>query len=123
METPEHLRLYDLYQSTDFVARKFEFIKEYSAIEAYQEFAGEGTGETPEENLGIISLCSSDIIICVRGSYYFFHGAENEPISFVQKIQPGSYKAILTEPDGTKIDISDTTFSSFYSKGGNIKEE
>ncbi len=41
-ETPEHLRLYDLYQSTDFVARKFEFIKEYSAIEAYQEFAGRG---------------------------------------------------------------------------------
>ena len=26
-ETPEHLRLYNLYQSTDFVARKFEFIK------------------------------------------------------------------------------------------------
>ena len=70
-ETPEHLRLYDLYQSTDFVARKFEFIKEYSAIEAYQEFAGRVV-QTSEENLGIISLCSSDIIICVRRKLLFF---------------------------------------------------
>ena len=68
-ESPEHLRLYNLYQSPDFIARQFEFIKEYSAIEAYQEFAG----KTSEENFGIISLCGcGGIIICVRWKFLFF---------------------------------------------------
>lgn len=72
-ETPEHLRLYNLYQSPDFIARKFEFIKEYSAIEAYQEFAGRVKWATPEENFGIISLCGcGGIIICAKWKFLFF---------------------------------------------------
>ena len=116
-ETPEHLRLYDLYQSTDFVARKFEFIKEYSAIEAYQEFAGRVVqAKRRKRTWALYRYVAAILLFVLGGSYYFFHGAENEPISFVQKIQPGSYKAILTEPDGTKIDISDTTFLAFIQK-------
>ena len=116
-ETPEHLRLYDLYQSTDFVARKFEFIKEYSAIEAYQEFAGRVVqAKRRKRTWALYRYVAAILLFVLGGSYYFFHDVKDESISFVQKIQPGSYKAILTEPDGTKIDISDTTFLAFIQK-------
>lgn len=117
-ETPEHLRLYDLYQSTDIVARKFEFIKEYSAIEAYQEFAGRvKQAKCRKRTLALYRYVAAVILLFVLGgSFYFFHDTKDEPIAFVQKIQPGSCKAILTEPDGTKIDISDTTFLAFVQK-------
>ena len=118
-ETPEHLRLYDLYQSTDFVARKFEFIKEYSAIEAYQEFAGRVVQAKRRKRTWVLyrSVAAAVLLLfLLGGSFYFFHDVKDESISFVQKIQPGSYKAILTEPDGTKIDISDTTFLAFIQK-------
>ena len=117
-ETPEHLRLYDLYQSTDFVARKFEFIKEYSAIEAYQEFAGRVKwAKHRKRTLALYRYVAAVVLLFVlSGSFYFFHDTKDESIAFVQKIQPGSCKAILTEPDGTKIDISDTTFLAFVQK-------
>ena len=117
-ETPEHLRLYDLYQSTDIVARKFEFIKEYSAIEAYQEFAGRvKQAKCRKRTLALYRYVAAVILLFVLGgSFYFFHDTKDEPIAFVQKIRPGSCKAILTEPDGTKIDISDTTFLAFVQK-------
>ena len=118
-ETPEHLRLYNLYQSTDFVARKFEFIKEYSAIEAYQEFAGRVVQAKRRKRTWVLyrSVAAAVLLLfLLGGSFYFFHDVKDESISFVQKIQPGSYKAILTEPDGTKIDISDTTFLAFIQK-------
>ena len=56
------------------------------------------------------------LLFVLSGSFYFFHDTKDESIAFVQKIQPGSCKAILTEPDGTKIDISDTTFLAFVQK-------
>ena len=117
-ETPEHLRLYDLYQSTDIVARKFEFIKEYSAIEAYQEFAGRvKQAKRQKRTLVLYRYVAAVVLLFVLGgSFYFFHDTKDESIVFVQKIQPGSCKAILTEPDGTKIDISDTTFLAFVQK-------
>ena len=52
-ETPEHLRLYNLYQSTDFVARKFEFIKEW-----YRRNVGSGP------------WCY--IVLGLRRCYYYF---------------------------------------------------
>lgn len=117
-ETPEHLRLYNLYQSPDFIARKFEFIKEYSAIEAYQEFAGRvKQAKRRKRTLVLYRYVAAVVLLFVLGgSFYFFHDTKDEPIVFVQKIQPGSCKAILTEPDGTKIDISDTTFLAFVQK-------
>ena len=117
-ESPEHLRLYNLYQSPDFIARKFEFIKEYSAIEAYQEFAGRvKQAKRQKRTLVLYRYVAAVVLLFVLGgSFYFFHDVKDESISFVQKIQPGSYKAILTEPDGTKIDISDTTFLAFIQK-------
>ena len=117
-ETPEHLRLYNLYQSPDFIARKFEFIKEYSAIEAYQEFAGRVKwAKHRKRTLALYRYVAAVVLLFVlSGSFYFFHDTKDESIAFVQKIQPGSCKAILTEPDGTKIDISDTTFLAFVQK-------
>ena len=117
-ETPEHLRLYNLYQSPDFIARKFEFIKEYSAIEAYQEFAGRvKQAKRQKRTLVLYRYVAAVVLLFVLGgSFYFFHDTKDESIVFVQKIQPGSCKAILTEPDGTKIDISDTTFLAFVQK-------
>ena len=117
-ETPEHLRLYNLYQSPDFIARKFEFIKEYSAIEAYQEFAGRvKQAKRQKRTLVLYRYVAAVVLLFVlSGSFYFFHDTKDESIAFVQKIQPGSCKAILTEPDGTKIDISDTTFLAFVQK-------
>ena len=117
-ETPEHLRLYNLYQSPDFIARKFEFIKEYSAIEVYQEFAGRVKwAKHRKRTLALYRYVAAVVLLFVlSGSFYFFHDTKDESIAFVQKIQPGSCKAILTEPDGTKIDISDTTFLAFVQK-------
>ncbi len=117
-ETPEHLRLYNLYQSPDFIARKFEFIKEYSAIEAYQEFTGRvKQAKHRKRTLVLYRYVAAVVLLFVlSGSFYFFHDTKDESIAFVQKIQPGSCKAILTEPDGTKIDISDTTFLAFVQK-------
>ena len=117
-ESPEHLRLYNLYQSPDFIARKFEFIKEYSAIEAYQEFAGRvKQAKRQKRTLVLYRYVAAVVLLFVlSGSFYFFHDTKDESIAFVQKIQPGSCKAILTEPDGTKIDISDTTFLAFVQK-------
>ena len=117
-ESPEHLRLYNLYQSPDFIARKFEFIKEYSAIEAYQEFAGRvKQAKRQKRTLVLYRYVAAVVLLFVLGgSFYFFHDTKDESIVFVQKIQPGSCKAILTEPDGTKIDISDTTFLAFVQK-------
>ena len=117
-ETPEHLRLYNLYQSPDFIARKFEFIKEYSAIEAYQEFTGRvKQAKHRKRTLALYRYVAAVVLLFVlSGSFYFFHDTKDESIAFVQKIQPGSCKAILTEPDGTKIDISDTTFLAFVQK-------
>ena len=117
-ETPEHLRLYNLYQSPDFIARKFEFIKEYSAIEAYQEFAGRvKQAKRQKRTLVLYRYVAAVVLLFVlSGSFYFFHDTKDESIAFVQKIQPGSCKAILTEPDGIKIDISDTTFLAFVQK-------
>lgn len=34
----------------------------------------------------------------------------------VQKIQPGTFRAILTQSDGTKVDISDTTYLAYVKK-------
>ena len=117
-ESPEHLRLYNLYQSPDFIARKFEFIKEYSAIEAYQEFAERvKQAKRQKRTLVLYRYVAAVVLLFVLGgSFYFFHDTKDESIVFVQKIQPGSCKAILTEPDGTKIDISDTTFLAFVQK-------
>ena len=117
-ETPEHLRLYDLYQSTDIVARKLEFIKEYSAVEAYQEFAGRVILAKRRKRTWMLyrSVAAVILLFLLGGGFYFFHDVEDDPISFVQNIQPGSCKAILTEPDGKKIDISDTTFLAFIQK-------
>ena len=117
-ESPEHLRLYNLYQSPDFIARKFEFIKEYSAIEAYQEFTGRvKQAKRQKRTLVLYRYVAAVVLLFVLGgSFYFFHDTKDESIVFVQKIQPGSCKAILTEPDGTKIDISDTTFLAFVQK-------
>ena len=117
-ESPEHLRLYNLYQSPDFIARKFEFIKEYSAIEAYQEFTGRvKQAKRQKRTLVLYRYVAAVVLLFVlSGSFYFFHDTKDESIAFVQKIQPGSCKAILTEPDGTKIDISDTTFLAFVQK-------
>ena len=117
-ESPEHLRLYNLYQSPDFIARKFEFIKEYSAIEAYQECAGRvKQAKRQKRTLVLYRYVAAVVLLFVLGgSFYFFHDTKDESIVFVQKIQPGSCKAILTEPDGTKIDISDTTFLAFVQK-------
>lgn len=73
-ETPEHLRLYNLYQSPDFIARKFEFIKEYSAIEAYQEFTGRvKQAKHRKRTLALYSLCGcGGIIICAKWKFLFF---------------------------------------------------
>ena len=72
-ETPEHLRLYDLYQSTDFVARKFEFIKEYSAIEAYQEFAGRVIqAKRRKRTWALYRYVAAILLFVLGGSYYFF---------------------------------------------------
>ena len=103
-ESPEHLRLYNLYQSPDFIARKFEFIKEYSAIEAYQEFAGRvKQAKRQKRTLVLYRYVAAVVLLFVLGgSFYFFQDTKDESIVFVQKIQPGSCKAILTEPDGTK---------------------
>ena len=38
---------------------------------------------------------------------------EQAPVKVTQRIQPGSFKAILTRSDGQKIDISDTTYLAF----------
>lgn len=110
-----HLRLYNLYQSTDFVAHKFEFIREYSAVEAYQEFTGRVIQTKRRKRVWEVcsAVAAAVLLFVLGGSFYFFCNVKNKPISFVQKIPPGSCKAILTEPDGTKIDISDITFLTF----------
>lgn len=51
--------------------------------------------------------------------FYLFKDKRNEDVLPVvtQKIHPGGLKAILTCPDGTTVDISDTTYLAFVEKG------
>ncbi|MFR1240831.1 MAG: nitroreductase family protein, partial [Butyricimonas faecihominis] len=59
------------------------------------------------------------VLIILGGSFYLFKDKRNEEVLPVvtQKIHPGGLKAILTCPDGTTVDISDTTYLAFVEKG------
>ena len=60
---------------------------------------------------GVIAL-----LFIVSGIFYLNRGHEEKVVPLVQKIQPGTFRAILTQSDGTKVDISDTTYLAYVKK-------
>lgn len=123
-ESPENMRLYELYRSEDFFASKLEFIREYSAKEAFDEFTEKvNQVKSRRRRLIFYRYAAAVVVVFILSGMLYLNLREPEPVpvKVTQKIQPGSFKAILTQPDGQKIDISDTTYLAFVEK--NIEPE
>lgn len=118
-DSPENMQLYEKYKAEEFLARKFEFTREHDWNEAYQDFTNRINWSIRRKRkfqlfyryAGVAAL-----IVLACGIFYFTRKDERQPLPVAQKIQPGVCKAILTEPDGTKVDISDTTFLAYVKK-------
>ena len=114
-ESPEHMHLYEKYQSEIFVARKFEFVKEHDLREAYQVFV-ERTYRIMRRRRRIMFYRYVGVILLLFtiGSIVFLtREREKVPVFLAQKIMPGSCKAVLTHPDGLKVDISNTSYLDY----------
>jgi len=117
----ENLALYEEYRSRAFLERKIRFIGQNHWEEAYQNFEDK-TRSIKRRKRSLIFYRYAGIIavlIILGGSFYLFKNKRNEDASPVvtQKIHPGGMKAILTCPDGTTVDISDTTYLAFVETG------
>ena len=117
----ENLALYEQYRSQAFLEKKIRFIGQNSWEEAYRDFENE-TRKVKRRKRSLIFYRYAGIIavlIILGGSFYLFKDKRNEDVLPVvtQKIHPGGLKAILTCPDGTTVDISDTTYLAFVEKG------
>jgi len=122
-ESPENMRLYEFYHSRDFFASKFEFIREYSAKEAFDQFT-KRVEQVKIRRRRLIFYRYAAVVVTVfilSGIFYLnlWKSEQEIPVTVTRKIQPGAFKAILTQPDGQRIDISDTTYLAFV--GDNLE--
>ena len=114
-ESPEHMELYKKYHSEIFVAHKFEFVKEHDLREAYQVFV-ERTYRAVRRRRRIMFYRYVGVILLLftLGSIVFLTREKEEvPVFLAQKIMPGTCKAVLTQPDGLKVDISNTSYLDY----------
>lgn len=115
-ECPENLSLYGQYVSQSFIEGKCRFAKEYNVEDAFRDFKRKADFARQRKRrlvfyryAGVLAL-----LMILGGSLFLFKGKHHEPAgTVVSQIQPGGLKAILTRPDGTKVDISDTTYLAF----------
>lgn len=118
-ESLENMRLYELYRSENFFASKLEFVREHSAKEAFDEFTKKvDQVKSRRRRLIFYRYAAAVVVVFILSGMLYLNLREPEqvPVTVTQKIQPGSFKAILTRPDGQKIDISDTTYLAFVEK-------
>ena len=118
-ESPEHTRLYELYRSEYFFASKLEFICEYSEKEAFDDFTKKvNQVKSKRRRLIFYRYAAAVVVVFILSGTLYLNLREPEqvPVTVTQKIQPGSFKAILTQPDGQRIDISDTTYLAYVEK-------
>ena len=110
-ESSENMQLYELYRSQDFWTSKLEFVREHSVGEAFDEFT-KRVNQVKSRRRRLIFYRYAAVVIGVfilSGVLYLnLRKPEQAPVTVTQRIQPGSFKAILTRSDGQKIDISDT---------------
>ncbi len=78
-----HLNIYDcmiFINHRILSLANLNFIKEYSAIEAYQEFAGRVVqAKRRKRTWALYRYVAAILLFVLGGSYYLFHGAKNEP--------------------------------------------
>lgn len=118
-ESPENMRLYELYRSENFFASKLEFVREHSAQDAFDEFTKKvNQVKSRQRRLIFYRYAAAVVVMFILSGMLYLNLREPGPVpvTVTQKIQPGSFKAILTRPDGQKIDISDTTYLAFVEK-------
>ncbi len=114
----ENTCLYEQYRSEEFVRRKFKFVQQNAWNEAYEDFKRKTRASLRRKRrlavyryAGVIAL-----LFIVSGIFYLNRGHKEKVVPLVQKIQPGTFRAILTQSDGTKVDISDTTYLAYVKK-------
>ena len=116
--SPENSHIYERYRSKEFVACKFEFLRRNDWCEANRDFSKRTDASLRRRKIqmfyryaGMIAL-----LFIASGIFYLNRDDRGKTLPLVQKIQPGTFKAILTRPDGTKVDISDTTYLAYVKK-------
>ena len=116
-KSSENMQLYEFYRSQDFWTSKLEFVREHSVGEAFDEFTKRVNQVKSRRRRLIFYRYAAAVVIGVfilSGILYLnLRESEQPPVTVTQKIQPGSFKAILIRSDGQKIDISDTTYLAF----------
>lgn len=115
-DSPENMQLYEKYKAEEFLARKFEFTREHDWNEAYQDFTNRINWSIRRKRKFQLFYRYAGVILLLLtiGSIVFLTRQREEvPVFLAQKIMPGSCKAVLTQPDGLKVDISNTSYLDY----------
>lgn len=116
-EAPENLRLYKQYQSEEFVASKFKFVRENDLYLAYREFVRKRDHFVRRKRRLVYygSAVAITLLFILGG---IFLTRENKALFPVQimKIEPGKCRAVLTLVNGEKVNLSDTCYLSYAEK-------
>ena len=114
-ESSENIRLYEKYKSEEFLIRKLEFIRRNDINQAYLEFTDRinVTRHKRRKLLFYRYAGIATLLFLIGGGIYLKREEHKLSQPPVQEIKAGYSKAILTQPDGTKVDISDTTFLAY----------
>lgn len=114
-ESPDHQELCRQYLSTDFLARKFRFIEENNAGDAYREFEQKVTRRERRRKIRLYRYAAAAVILLLAtGSGLLFHRHfPDEPMLTAEQILPGCTKAILTLENGKQVDISEKNYMAY----------
>lgn len=119
MASPENLSLYNQYVSESFIARKYKFVREHGMEEAYQDFKRKIKFKKLRARKLILYRIAGVVILFITLSvtlYLYNNNHRDTTVTISPSINAGALKAILTCPDGTRIDISDTMHLAFVER-------
>ncbi len=116
-KSPENLLLYKQYQSEEFVASKFKFVRDNDLHVAYREFVQKRDHFVRRKRRLVFYRSAVAVaLLFIVGSILLTR--ENKVTSPVQmmKIEPGGCRAVLTLVNGEKVNLSDTCYLSYAEK-------